>query len=371
MDLTIIGPVFDPSGYACLTRSIAMELETLGVKVTLRPAPWGAARVSLTEAEEGALARMISRPDAAGPVLYIGVANLFKKHPGRPSIGWTMLETDRIPDQWVRQCNTMDEVWVPTSFNLRTFTSSGVDSEKVAVIPLGTYPERFHPASPPLRLAGRRGFAFLANFEWVPRKGYDILLKAYFQEFRSDEDVSLILKTYDNSRYDPDGRAIKAEVMRFAQDAGVAVPPPVVLLTRVIRPDQMPSLYTAADCYVLPTRGEGWNLPAMEAVSCGIPVIITGWSGHLEFLSPDDSYLIPIDGLEPVPGFGVPNDEIYAGSRWAIPSLDATRCLMRHVFHHRTEARERACRARERVMRRFTWRHSALAALERLSRWAE
>lgn len=367
--MTIIGPVFDASGYAYHTRTIARELYRLGVGVRLNPSPWGAARVDLDAEMSRMLDAMMKQPDRGGPVLYITVANSFQKDPARPCIGWTMLETDGLPPLWVQLCNSLDEVWVPTGFNRETFTGSGVDAEKIQVVPLGTYPERFGKPHNTIRFPGQRGFTFLSNFEWIPRKGYDILLRAYIQEFSAGEDVTLLLKTYDNSAYDAEGTTIKDGIRRIVREVGKPDPPQIILLTRVLSPDQVPALYAAADCYVLPTRGEGWNHPALEAAATGLPVITTAWSGHLEFLDDANSYLIPIKGLEPVPAYGIPNDAVYAGSRWAIPSLEDTRGLMRHVFSNRAEARAKG-RLAQQAARRWTWEQSARMAHARLARWA-
>lgn len=371
VQVTIVGPLFDASGYAYHTRTIALWLERLGARVTLRPVPWGAARIRLDASTASLLDRMMRRPEGDGPVVYITVANAFQKEAGRPTIGWTMLESDRIPPLWVAQCNGMDEVWVPTRFNQETFARSGVDPGKIHLVPLGCDPDRFHPDVPPMSIPGRRGFAFLANFEWIPRKGYDILLRAYLEEFGADEDVCLILKTYDNSAYDPEGRAIRQEILRIVREVGRPDPAQVILLTRVFEAERLPSLYTAADCYVLPSRGEGWNHPAMEAAACGRPAIITGWSANSELFSDDTSYLIPVEGLEPVPAYGVPNDAVYGGSCWARPSLAGLRRLMRHAFAHRAEVRAKGQLARSRVARVLTWEQSARRAMERLARWAE
>lgn len=370
MDVTIVGPLLDASGYAYHTRTHALWMRRLGARVSLRAHPWGSARVELDAATRAAIEEMLREPEGRGPVVHITIANAFRKDPGRPSIGYTMLESDRIPPFWVDLCNRMDEVWVPTEFNRGTFTASGVDPAKVQVVPLGCDPEIFHPGAAPLPFPDRRGYTFLANFEWIPRKGYDILLKAYFQEFRADEDVCLVLKTYSNSAYDPEGRAIREEILRLGRESGNPRLPAVRLVTQVLRPHQLPSLYAAADCYVLPTRGEGWNHPALEAAACGLPVIVTGWSSHPEIFGGENAYLIPVERLEPVPAYGVPNDEVYAGSRWAVPSLEATRRLMRHVFTHREEARARGRRARAAVARVWTWERSARRMFERLQGWA-
>ena len=49
-----------------------------------------------------------------------------------------------------------------------------------------------------------------------------------------------------------------------------------------------------ADAFVLPTRGEGWCLPAMEAMAMSLPVIITNATGQQAFLTAANSIPLPV-----------------------------------------------------------------------------
>ncbi len=113
------------------------------------------------------------------------------------NIGRTMFETDRIPSSWVSPCNEMDEIWVPSRFNVETFARSGVARGKLKVIPELVDESEFDPERhEPLCLPKRKKFNFLSIFEWSVRKGWDVLLSAYFREFHADDDVCLYLRTY-------------------------------------------------------------------------------------------------------------------------------------------------------------------------------
>lgn len=373
MQVTIVGPVFDASGYAEANRTLALALRRLGVGPKLRPADWSTAPAYVDAATQRELQSMvIADLPRSGVLIFSCIPDYFRPQPGCHNIGLTMLECDRVSARWVAACNAMDEIWVPSTFNRDTFIGSGVDAGKVHVMPLGVDPDRFHPGVPPLSLPPppppppRRQTVFLSNFEWIPRKGYDILISAYLREFRRRDPVCLVIKAYSGSRYDPWGREIRAELARISASVGNADPPPIVLISRALRWNEMPSLYTLADCFVLPTRGEGFNLPALEAMACGRPVITTNWSAHLDFVTPDNAYLIPIDGLEEIPAIGTPNDPIYAGALWARPNLDETRRLMRHVAENPDEAREKGRLARAAVEAAWTASHAALRVRRRL-----
>jgi len=48
---------------------------------------------------------------------------------------------------------------------------------------------------------------------------------------------------------------------------------------------------------VLPSHGEGWGRPHVEAMSMGVPVIATNWSGVTAFLDGSVGYPVAVDGL--------------------------------------------------------------------------
>ncbi|HHY32194.1 MAG TPA: glycosyltransferase [Firmicutes bacterium] len=367
VDLIDIGPIFEAVGYAEVNRNIVLHLHKLGVDIRVKPKPLGPVHVDLDPATRAILEKMVRNVRITrAPALFVFLGGFFEREPGCYSIGLTMLETDRIPQDWVARCNLMDEVWVPSTFNRETFISSGVEEAKVRVMPLGVDKNRFHPGVSPMPIPGRRGFAFLSVFEWIPRKGYDILLRAYLEEFRPDEDVCLILRVHDNSAYDPAGSRIKSEIFAFQRAAGKEAGPPILVIPSVMSASDIPRLYAAADCFVLPTRGEGWNMTAIEAMACGLPTICTGWSSHLDFMTRETSLLVDVECLEPVPAFGIPNDKVYAGSRWARPSVAHLRALMRWVYENRSKAKEIGMRGCRDVLQRFTWEKAATRMFARL-----
>ena len=92
-----------------------------------------------------------------------------------------MLEVTGLPQEWVDGCNSMDEVWVPASFNVETFRDSGV-RVPIRVMPLGVDVDYFHPSITGFRPSDR--FTFLSVFEWGERKAPEVLLRAFAEEFK-------------------------------------------------------------------------------------------------------------------------------------------------------------------------------------------
>ena len=270
---------------------------------------------------------------------------------GRCRVGRTTFETDRIPDGWAEQCNAMDEVWVPSEFNRRTFAASGVAEEKLHVMPEGVDSGLFHPDCEGFDWPSVHGFRFLSNFDLLDRKGMKVLLKAYLSEFKANEDVCLVLKLAQHGNPGADPEALLTHFVETEGGLRLEQAPPIILLKGFIPHLDMPRLYASADAYVLPSHGEGFGLPYIEALSCGLPVIATRWSGHLDFLHDGNSYLIDIEGLVPAS----PEVEFYAGHQWAQPSVDHLRQLMRSIYSDRQESARRAAVGRKEVTERWDW----------------
>jgi glycosyltransferase involved in cell wall biosynthesis len=193
-------------------------------------------------------------------------------------------------------------------------------------------------------------------FEWGERKAPEILLKAFNDEFGSSEDVVLICKTYNQ---DP-AVHIPAQVRNYyLKDSGGRI---VFSINEVVPSYQLGSIYRSVDCFVLASRGEGWGLPILEAMACGLPVIATNWSAQSDFISNDTAYLLDVERLRPAEA----KCPYYEGFNWADPSYEHLRSLMRHVFENRDEAKTLGVRASAEVLTKWTWEQSVKKIIARL-----
>jgi len=171
-----------------------------------------------------------------------------------------MFETDRLPDGWAEKCRAMDEVWFPARFFGDILAKAGIEDRNMRMMGRGLDSNLYRPGATPLEIPQSRGFNFLSVFDWHYRKGPDVLLRAYLSEFKADEDVALVLKVYqinDNSV------SLEAQIADFIErEMGMTLEqtPPIILLNGFLPNAEMPRLYAAANAFVLPTRGEGWDL---------------------------------------------------------------------------------------------------------------
>ncbi len=351
------GFIFDGSGYSEETWVEALGLDAAGIHLQLQTLR--IARDSKKLLPRDARRRLEElkrqRVDLSRGVFYVcAPPDLYDLSlSGIYRIARTMFETDRIPDGWAELCQTMDEIWVPCQFNVETFSGAGVDLKRLRVVHPGVDTQLFHPGVVPLAIPKTRGFNFVSVFDWHQRKGYDVLLRAYLNEFRADEDVALILKVYQINDPVSDLEAklthfIERRIGMRLEDA-----PPIILLNGYLPQSRMPQLYAAAQAFVLPSRGEGYGRPYMEAMACGLPVIATRWSGQMEFLNDHNGFPVEIEGLVEAPADV--DMEYFVEHRWAQPSVDDLRRKMRHVMNDREDAQKRARCGRETMVRDFDW----------------
>ncbi|HMO59126.1 MAG TPA: glycosyltransferase [Roseiflexaceae bacterium] len=288
------------------------------------------------------------------PQVVYAPGDRFSKNSGHYRIGFTMHEADRLPPSWVEQANQMDELWTPTAWGVETFRTSGIE-RPIHIIPLGIDPQHFSPGPPRAQLRERT--IFLSIFEWGLRKGYDLLLRAYHAAFRPHDPVMLVLKI--------DNRAPDVHPLRVIADLLPSPAPPVgIIYNRPLSIAQLRELYQGVDCFVLPSRGEGWGMPILEAMACGVPAIATAWSGPTAFLDDTNGYPLPIRGLAAATAGG----RYTRDAQWAEPDLDALVELLRRVA---ADPIERAVRgvAAAATARRWTWEHAVDRIMVRLAAW--
>jgi len=232
---------------------------------------------------------------------------------------------------------------VPSTFVKNVLINSGVTS-KIEVIPNIINIELFTRDVKPIKSYTRKQFVFLNIGSGFPRKGIDLLIRAYTEEFTSDDDVCLILKTFPNMHNNV------AEQIRAASKSNG---PEIVHIDEDLSEDEIVALYKASSCFVSPTRGEGFGLPIAEAMLCKIPVIVTNYGGHLDFCNKDNSYLID---FKLVPSRSHLKAEYgIGGSMWAEPDTKHLRRLMRYVFQNRDsiEIKERIDAAYNNILINF------------------
>ncbi len=189
-------------------------------------------------------------------------------------------EFGAIPEQWLAALTeVVDELWVPSDFARDMYLAAGVDPERVVTIPNGVDLEVFTPDGPRRELGHGAGTRFLFVGGLIGRKGADILFSAWREAFAGRDDVTLVLKDFG-----ADGIYRTGERGAIREHVASGALPRIELIDAELRTDELAALYRACDVLVAPYRGEAFAMPVLEAMACGLPVIVTAGGPTDEFV---------------------------------------------------------------------------------------
>jgi len=252
---------------------------------------------------------------------------------GRRTTPWYFYELSTLPEDIVEHVNCHDHAYLTSSFVQKVFIDHGVTTP-TSVLGHGIDPRLYQYSA----RARSEPFTFLSVGEHTPRKNLPALIRCFERAFSSTENVRLVLKL---------GLHGEGDLRRH-----IIEPSRIVLLTESLdREEELVELYRQAHCFVLPTRAEGFGMPVLEAMATGLPVIVTGHGGHLDFCTDDNSYLIKNCGLVA----SDPGCFPYVESLWGDPDEEHLTHLLRLVYEDYDRASELGVRAAEMVAKEWTW----------------
>jgi glycosyltransferase involved in cell wall biosynthesis len=273
--------------------------------------------------------------------------DVLQRFAGRRVIWW-FFESDRLAARWLHEIAPYDEIWAPSAWGRRVLLAHGVPPQRIRVVASGVNIEVFRPAA-----VAHEGFVFLTVGKYERRKSIDEVIDAFAAEFPAAAypQVQLWLKA-DFPAF-PD--RVHTLARRLAHDARVRV------ISGNFSDEQMAAIYNAADAFVFPSKAEGFGLPCLEAIACGLPAIVTNVTAQSEFLDRIAGLYEPVDFT-----VGPIVDEDYAHfyaddyggtdfGNWALPSIDSIRQAMRRVFEDPPHYRRKALAASELVRAEFSW----------------
>lgn len=276
----------------------------------------------------------------------------FKAHyiPGIKNIGYIAWETSALPAHWVPLCNSLDEVWVPCSWNSEVCRRSGI-TVPVKKIEHTINPDQFNNVQDMELGLPKDKFLFYSIFQWTARKNPIGLISAFFSEFSKKENVALVLKTYHRDNSPEDKSWVEREILNIRNAMFVDDHGPVMLMHRMLSRQEILALHKIGNCYVSPHRAEGWGVPLFEAMSMGKPTIGTGFGGNTEFMNNENSYLLD---YQITPVIGMPWKLYNGKDTWAEPNIGQLKQYMRKVYTDYEEAKEKGQRAKEDMLN-YSW----------------
>jgi len=243
------------------------------------------------------------------------------------------------------------DVVTPSRWAGLAYERFGFAAERVHVVPHGIDPAIFRPDAAS-RSAIRKtlgvgdSFVYLSAGAMTWNKGLDVLLAAFARVAEVEPDARLVLKGAD-ALY-PSRQLVAEALSDLPAGARATVAPRLVYEGRTMSAKVMADLLRAADCYVSPYRAEGFNMPVLEAMGCGVPVICTAGGPTDEFTDPGFVWRIRSRTQK------IELDQAHQGDALE-PELDHLVALMQEAAGDRDAASARGALAARYARERFTW----------------
>jgi glycosyltransferase involved in cell wall biosynthesis len=285
----------------------------------------------------------------------IAAVNAELNKPVRDQFGEKFFDDTYVVGQWFWELEVaptwyrdayqyVNELWAPTKFIEEMLRREAPQHIPVRHMPLPLRKPRVVEDARRSDLELDDRFMFLFTFDFMSvmkRKNPLGLVEAFKKAFEPNEGPMLVLKSI-NGETRPEGFAELMQAIDGRED--------IVLMNKYLDSHQSASLMNLCDCYVSLHRSEGLGLTIAEAMLLGKPVIATDYSGNLDFMKPETSYLVSWDRVK----VGEGAEAYDANATWAEPNLDEAAALMREVYLNPEKSKEKALAGKSDLESRFT-----------------
>jgi len=237
----------------------------------------------------------------------------------------TNYEGETLPENVVKKLNKFDYVATGRQFYVDIFKKSGVIKP---IFVLNDLIDRRY--FEPVKREKNKVFTFLHYNAGEFRKNTENLIISFLSEFRNEKNVKLILK---NSGI---GQPAYFDFIKTLNDDRIEI------INEKLSVEEMIKLSQRSDCFVFPSRGEGYGLPVIEMMATGLPCIVSNNSAFSHF--PDDIYL-PVKTSHMIQG-----RYAYKGTRLWQPDSERLRQQLRFAFENQEKLKKIGQKARKYVL---------------------
>lgn len=277
-------------------------------------------------------------------VLYTTNGQLFYREYDRPVIAYNVWESTRQPDQFFKRLLEFDQLWVPSQWQKICSVEQGYPIDRIRVVPEGVDLNIFKPNS--RKKKGK--FTFFLAGRWEHRKSVAEIIEQYVKNFGDNPDVCLILSA--DNKFSTDGfESVEDRLAHYGYDPEKYN----IRVTRFMPFDEYLDTIQQCDCYLSCARSEGWNLPLMEAMACGVPTICSDYGAQLDFAKGIAHRVDIVDHLPPKEVYGYEEGE--CPGTWAEPDFDHLGHQMKYVYNNHAKCLIRAKAGSDEIRRDFNW----------------
>jgi glycosyltransferase involved in cell wall biosynthesis len=341
--LNLVGYLDHATGVGEVARALLGALEVVGYPVVGIETPAGHTLRPGAQAGPYACNLLCVNADMTPHVRHSLGAAFFQQ---RYTIGFWHWESSSFPQEWHDRFGLLDELWVASEFVRDTLAPLvSIPVHKMHIPIAIAKPAVICPAE--LGLPEDR-FIWLFAFDmhsYIERKNPHAAIEAYRRAFGPHaRQTQLVIKASHLEAYPEAAARLRADLESVGG----------MLISSSMNRSELSMLFAACDGYLSLHRSEGFGLTMAEAMVLGKPVVATGYSGNMDFMTAANSYPVRYRLIELDRDHG----PYKRGTQWANPDLDHAAELMQQVFEQRGDARQKGITAAADIAR---W-HGSLAA---------
>lgn len=213
----------------------------------------------------------------------------------KKNVGYFMHEVDSIKHhQWYQNLNLLDQIWVANNDQKNNLIKDGMGEKKIKVIPQALNIKSYKSRVGAINFEDKNHtFKFYFICEIDDRKNLESIIRCFHSEFHSSEPVSLILKI---KRTGIDPKALRNGITNICNEikSNMRLYESIddyhkeTIITEDFTDEQIKILHYSCDCYVGPTHGEAWGIPAFDAMCYGNTPICSNEGGPRDYIDPNN-----------------------------------------------------------------------------------
>jgi len=263
-----------------------------------------------------------------------------------PKIAYNVWETTQQPEEFFNKLKEFDELWVPSKWQRDVTIKQGYPEDKIKVVPEGVDVHTFYPEETTHELTSDGRFKFFLAGRWDYRKSTKEIIETFLNTFNENDPVDLIV-SIDNP-FSGDG----LETTENRLEHYSLTDPRIKVVHFPSREDYI-KILKSCNVFLSCARSEGWNLPLIEAMACGIPSIYSNCSGQLEFAK-DKGIPVNILGEKSANNSSYNHFNDYTGNYYE-PDFNHLQLMMMYSYKKYDECKKNALKESEEIRHNFSW----------------
>ena len=263
-----------------------------------------------------------------------------------PKIAYNVWETTQQPEEFFNKLKEFDELWVPSKWQRDVTIKQGYPEDKIKVVPEGVDTNTFYPEETTHELTSDGRFKFFLAGRWDYRKSTKEIIETFLNTFNENDPVDLIV-SIDNP-FSGDGLETTENRLEY-----YGLTDPRIKVVHFPSRENYIKILKSCNVFLSCARSEGWNLPLIEAMACGIPSIYSNCSGQLEFAKGKG---IPVNIFGEKPA----NDSSYnhfndTVGNYYEPDFNHLQLMMMYSYKKYNECKKTALEESKEIRRNFSW----------------